>query len=203
MLPLLGEYRHAKNWWYWWCWCIPFRDIDADQIILQSELYSACDFIKKRHQHICCLMKFIKFLKTLFFMRNLQWFLLHFRLQLERMNFPRYCVWTGKQRTIMPFILGYFQEKVMTVVSTSFSPATGKDEFPWRTIRPFILGYFQEKVTTKFCGNSSKLYFCAIWILFADFRTNKKFYGKSTFVAFLILDFCHSGKFRKRLMAGA
>ena len=114
---------------------------------------------------------------------------------------------TGKNefpwRTIRPFILGYFQEKVTTVVSTSFSPATGKDEFPWRTIRPFILGYFQEKVTTKFCGNSSKLYFCAIWILFADFRTNKKFYGKSTFVAFLILDFCHSGKFRKRLMAGA
>ena len=63
-------------------------------------------------------------------MRNLQWFLHHFRLQLERMNFPRYWVCTGKQRTIRPFILGYFQEKVTTVVSTSFSPATGKDEFP-------------------------------------------------------------------------
>ena len=38
----------------------------------------------------------------------------HFGLELVKQNFPRYGVCTGKQILVRPFILGYFQQKVMT-----------------------------------------------------------------------------------------
>ena len=37
---------------------------------------NACNFIKKRHQHVCFANNYLKFLRTSFFIEHLRWLLL-------------------------------------------------------------------------------------------------------------------------------
>ena len=38
----------------------------------------------------------------------------HFGLRLTEQNFPRYEIYTGKQKILRSFVLGYFQQQVTT-----------------------------------------------------------------------------------------